>query len=489
MRDRHSSAEVVVVGAGPAGCAAALQLARGGLDVLLLERGGPGRPAAVETAPAGLWPLLQALGLDARVREVGFAPAAGAWVQWAGPARALHEPVAGLQLERARFDALLRQAAREAGVRWLDAAAMPPVPEPDAPAGGAGRAGWQLPLHDGRRLHAAALLWATGRAGPALPGAPASAALVAHWAPGAGPRVGEDTRACVQAGPEGWAWAAPAADGGLTVALFLDPHRLRGLDGAARQALYQQALAHLRLIAPRLAGRTPGPLRVADATPRWRALEIGARAWRIGDAALALDPLSSQGVVGALRGGLQAAAAMRTALRRPADAGLALAFLQARQAQEAERHRQWAAAFQAQAAQAWGTPFWRRGAPAAAPAPWSPGAPVPPLPGLATRLRLDPRARAGRAPVLANGWIVEAPVLDHPGLDGPVAQVQGRAISDWLADLQPQPRVDELLQRWAARIGAPRATALLQGWWRQGVVVEARPGSPAPAHGGPRRPG
>lgn len=475
MRDRHCSAEVVVVGAGPAGCAAALQLARGGLDVLLLERGGPGRPAAVESTPAGLWPLLQALGLEARVREAGFAPAAGAWVQWGGPPRELREPVAGLQLERARFDALLRQAARAAGVRWLDGAAMAPVPEPDAPACGAGRAGWQLPLHDGRHLHARSLLWATGRAGAALPGAPASAALVAHWAPSPGHGADEDRHARVQAGPEGWAWAAPAADGGLTAAWFVDPQQLRGLDAAARRDRYLRALAGFTLIAPRLAGRRPGPLRVADATPRGRELVIGAQAWRIGDAALALDPLSAQGVVAALRGGLQAAAALRTTLRRPADADAALAFLQAQQARDAQRHRQWGAGFQAQAAAAWGTPFWSRGAPAAAPPAAPLRAPARALPGLTTRLRLDPRARQGRAPLLVDGWIVEAPVLDHPALDGPVAQAQGRAVEAWLAALASEPSVGALLQRWAAEAGAAPAMALLQAWWRQGVLVEAGP--------------
>ena len=111
------STEILVIGAGPAGCACALHLARLGHAVTLVERGGMGRPAAVESVPAAVLPWLATLGLAQVVSGAGFLRPTSAWVQWAGPARQVVESQAGFQVERNRFDALLRHAARSAGVQ------------------------------------------------------------------------------------------------------------------------------------------------------------------------------------------------------------------------------------------------------------------------------------------------------------------------------------------------------------------------------------
>ncbi|WP_395698961.1 NAD(P)/FAD-dependent oxidoreductase [Aquabacterium sp.] len=458
----HRSAHVLVVGAGPAGCTAALRMAALGHRVTLIERGGPGRPAAVESAPASLRPLLASLGLQQAVDAAGCCRSSGAWVQWAGSPQRAGEVQSGGLIDRQRFDALLREAACAAGVRLLGAHARAARRAPEG--------GFELPLHDGRLLRADGIVWATGRSGDAAPGERCGAALVGRWS-GDGQPLGHDSR--VQAGPEGWAWAAPQPDGGCTAALFVDAQRLGGLDAAARERLYRDSLAGYGLIASMLRGHLARPLRVADTTPRRAAGTVEPRCVRAGEAAFSLDPLSSQGVAAAMRSGVQAAACLHTMLGRPADTALAQAFLQEQVEREWQRHRRWRAGYDAEAARHFGTPFWAQRAKDAAsrelPAPSV--SPADPLPALDLPIRLDGRSRFQPAPMLEGDWIVAAPALQHPGLPGPVGYVQGQPVADLLAALAPGSSVARVLQAWAARLGAQGAAGLLQSWWRLGVVV------------------
>lgn len=479
MQGLAGSTEVLVVGGGPAGCACAIRLAQLGHAVTVVDRGGPGRPAAVESVPAAVLPLLATLGLQALVTQAGYLRPTGHWVQWAGPARRQAHAQPGFHLERARFDAMLRHAARRAGVQWLVASARPPE------RAGAGR--WHVPLHDGRVWQAEALVLATGHGADGVVGGARCAALVGQWVPaeftdpGAAPgelprRAGAldalDRESRIQAGADAWAWAVPQADGGRTAALFVDARQLAGLTAEARRQRYLDGLAACDLLTPMLRGRRLADLRVADATPRRAARVVEPGLLRIGDAALALDPLSAQGVVSALRSGVQGAVALHTQRRRPHESGVAAAFLQAQQQREVERHARWRATFLAQALAQFGTPFWA-GLAEGAPAGGQPARPAVdrPLPALGATLRLDGRVRFQPMPMLEGDWIVAAPALEHPGLPAPVGQVQGQPVAGLLAAVAPHNSVGRVLQAWTRLIGATAAVSLLQGWWRQGVVV------------------
>ena len=463
---------IAVIGAGPAGCAAAIRLARLGYAVHLVDGGGRGRPLALESSSPALLPLLDALGVDADA--AGVRPSAGTWVQWATPAEAVDAGDAGrpgLRVERALFDPALRRAAALAGAVLLPARARPPQ------RGTGGR--WQVALHDGRRIDAAGLVLATGRAGLAMPGLPPTAALCGHWPAAA--QAGGPTRARVQAIDDAWAWSASGDDGAVSAALFVDSARLKGLDAAARLSLYRTALGRFSLLAPLLRGPAPRALRVADATPRRAALPAEPGLVRAGEAAVSLDPLSSQGLASALRSGLQAAVCLHTMLQRPADAVLARHFHREQVEREALRHALWCAGYHASAAGRFGSSFWVQRAKCAAmaevprvpetslaaPAGPSFGGPAPDTP-----VGLDHRARCDATAQLAGDWIVAAPALQHPGLAAPVGFVQGVAVGHLIHALQsgrPVP-AGRLLQRWSELLGDEGAVALLQGWWRAGVL-------------------
>jgi 2-polyprenyl-6-methoxyphenol hydroxylase-like FAD-dependent oxidoreductase len=122
MDDGPIAADVVVVGGGPAGAAAAIACATQGLRVALCEREPAGRDRPGETLHPGIEPLLGQLGVSDRLAGVVGARHAGIWIQWGGARRL--EPFGsdaggswkGLQVWRADFDALLLTRPREAGV-------------------------------------------------------------------------------------------------------------------------------------------------------------------------------------------------------------------------------------------------------------------------------------------------------------------------------------------------------------------------------------
>lgn len=112
-------ADVVVVGAGPAGSAAALVLARGGADVVLVDRARFPREkvcgdALIPDALAGL----RRLGLLDRVRTAGCSLAGARVVAPGGTVVDLSVEV--MTLPRRRLDHILADAAQSAGARFLE---------------------------------------------------------------------------------------------------------------------------------------------------------------------------------------------------------------------------------------------------------------------------------------------------------------------------------------------------------------------------------
>ena len=118
---REVVCDVLVVGAGPAGCAAAVELARRGLAVQVVEaKRFPRQKVCGEFLAAGAWQPLEALGVADAVRRLAV-PIERLRV-WLGPRRLVE---IGLPLDagpvgitRARFDGLLAAAAERAGAAF-----------------------------------------------------------------------------------------------------------------------------------------------------------------------------------------------------------------------------------------------------------------------------------------------------------------------------------------------------------------------------------
>jgi flavin-dependent dehydrogenase len=112
------SADVVVIGGGPAGAAAARLLAQWDRSVVAIGR-APSRRSLAESLPPSCTKLLDALGVRAAIDAAGFVRASGNTVQWGtGGGQRRSESFlggSGYQVDRVRLDALLNDAAQAAG--------------------------------------------------------------------------------------------------------------------------------------------------------------------------------------------------------------------------------------------------------------------------------------------------------------------------------------------------------------------------------------
>lgn len=365
MSSAHDCAEVfdvAVIGAGPAGGAAAITLARGGRRTLLIERSVSARPRPIETLASGVRPLLALLGATHVLAGQGARLCSGIVSAWSSPSPGpstspRDDPWGGaVHVERARFDTALAQTARALGASLrLGTRVARAWREHDR---------WCLALHDNARAYTTAwahhLIVAVGRASWPLmaPNAPrrrldAALALVAQTLPSDAPV--RDASLLVEACRAGWCYSAPGPDDRLTAVLVSDPDLLDLHDAAARQSsLMNQLPAATRA---RLAG-WPAIERV-DLLPAHverRAPSCGEGWLAIGDAAWACDPLSGRGVERALSAGLAAGEwLLHAPLTSPQlrawqalDEHVFRLFLHERQAQYAS------------AARFMDAPFWRR---------------------------------------------------------------------------------------------------------------------------------
>lgn len=322
------AADVVVIGAGPAGAVAALNLAPF-LRVLVVDRGGEPAARIGENLPAAAGRLLRDMGLYEAFVAQAHAPCQSMRSTWGGPQ--VHETDAirnldgaGWHLDRRRFDAWLREMARERGAAIVDGTMVQGIERGDG-ADRADDAGapWRLALlRDGRPLVAEArfVIDASGRRallGRRLGGGRASRdRLVCGWVFGSDARpeegASEGDATELHAESAGWWYTASLPAGGRVLAFYTDADLPEAGSAHSRDALLARA-ASVPDLARHLAGRgfrADGDYGFCAAHTATQDAMTGPGWLAVGDAALAFDPLSSQGLFNALYTGLAGADAV-----------------------------------------------------------------------------------------------------------------------------------------------------------------------------------
>jgi FADH2-dependent halogenase len=324
--------DAAVVGGGPGGSSAATALARRGRRVLLLERDQFPRFHIGESQLPWTNEVFRALGVDETIAAAGFIRKWGAsfWTldgaveQYADFSEAVETPTPQtFQVPRAMFDELLLRHAEKSGVavrerhRALDAAFDP--------------AGVSLRFADPEgaehTVRVGVVVDASGRAGFLAKklGRHAFDPLLRNIAVHAqyeniprlpGRRAG-DIRMFTR--PDmGWLWLIPLSDTVTSVGAVIP----QAVHRQESKATPEESLTHYLDRTPSAAKLLAAARRVSparfDADYSYLGTELAGDRWvAVGDAAAFLDPIFSTGVLLAMQGGLDVAAAIDAGL----DAG------------------------------------------------------------------------------------------------------------------------------------------------------------------------
>jgi flavin-dependent dehydrogenase len=329
MSSDTASAEVVVIGGGPAGAATAMALTRAGVSTLVVERtDGAGNPIGESLAPSAT-PLLHHLGLFGTFLATKPLPCSANRSSWGADGAMtehhfLNEPYGhGWHLDRPAFNRALLAAAAQAGaVCWLRTSYV------RAERTAAGR--WLILTHGPSGSHeitANLVIDASGRHAVFARQQGARGiyfdrltAIVTMLSP-----TGEmmlDSTTLIEATSDGWWYSALLPAGRVAVAFFSDPDIL-----AAKRAWLASGWATLLEDGEYTRHRVSthgytlnAPLRFTPAGDVLLQPLSGERWVAVGDAATAHDPLSSHGIGSAIAAGQRAATAAVAYLRGNRDA-------------------------------------------------------------------------------------------------------------------------------------------------------------------------
>jgi flavin-dependent dehydrogenase len=447
--------DVCIIGAGPAGNALAIRLAQFGRDVCIIERSVFPRSHIGESLSHGIWPQLDLLGVAGTVAAAGFRPCRTSLVGWAGGVAVRRDfgTSGGLLVDRAAFDALLLNCARTHGVRVMQPAVVRRRTRRDQ--------GWHLEVQCADRicaLNADFLADASGRSA-VLRGRKQCAchrtlALYGYWR---GACLPDEPR--IEAGFDVWYWGLPLPDGTYNAIVFLDGADFRARRAPSLSGTYHALIARSGLMTGCRDARLFGPVRAADATPYLDSDSIDPYSIKIGEAVLALDPLSSSGVQKAINTALAGAVSVNTLLRYPEQGDAAKRFYTTTLSEASDRHRRWAARHYAVAAATRPARFWQTRAADAAAEPER----IPPAIGLRLpchlAVALSPDAMLMPEPCIVGDFIAIKPALHHPHLDRPVAFLGGCEVAELLRPLHPGMALGALMNAWKVPDGSKSAIA------------------------------
>ncbi|BAN49197.1 NAD(P)/FAD-dependent oxidoreductase [Metapseudomonas resinovorans] len=419
--------EILILGAGPAGAAVALGLKRLGYGVRVVSEWR--RFAAVEGVSQRVLDGLRQAGLK-RALACAAAPSPRR-VQWNGDGQSINQECL---LDRPQFDAAIREDLRDAGIEVVEARVLRVESTGD---------GHLIHLDQGEPLRAGFLVEARGRSAPLAGGrlrGPETLSLLNQWQEQPG-----QPGSAVESLADGWAWMARLADGRCYWQITQDagglPPKEQLADYCAQRrgesALVRELFGEAALQPASLHARSSTAILFHEASgPNWL---------RVGDAAMAVDPLSGNGIFQSLSSALQAPAVIITLLQRPERAELARRFHQRRVEHLFLRFARTGRDFYA-LEQRWPEqPFWRDRR------TWPDAEPMHAAADF-SQLRVE------RAPVIHGDGIEEAEVVVTADQPLGIWHLQGIELAPIVRALQR----GELTQALAALPEQPRR--MVQGW-------------------------
>lgn len=407
---------IVILGAGPAGAAVALGLRRLGHDVTLISEWR--RFAALEGVSIRVLEALRNAGLHQALADAALP--SRRQVAWNGEQHAQNTEYL---LDRPRFDRGLREDLRSAGVDVLEGRVLTVH---------SSASGHRIEIDGRPPLTAGFLVEARGRQAPAIGKGrrgPETVSLLNRWqgTPGV-------TASAVESLENGWAWMARRDDGQCYWQWTLDVASAE-LPGKAHLLDYCRQRRHESALARDFFGEALEAdlqLHARSSTAILSPQVCGANWIRVGDAAMAVDPLSGNGIFQSLSSALQAPAVINTLLCKPERLALAQRFHQQRVEQLFLRFARVGRDFYADEQRWVEQPFWQ------ARRQW-PDAEVSHAAADFSALKIE------RAPVLREGWVDEAEVVITADQPLGIWHVQGVEVAPLVRRLMCREPAEQVL--------------------------------------------
>lgn len=296
-------ASILVLGAGPAGTAAAIEAASRGLEVTLLEAAAFPRDHPGEALHPGTRALFGKLRVLEAVEEAGFVRHSGVWIERGGQRQFQAfspgpEQWFGYQAWRARLDSILLERARNAGVRVLQ-----PVRARELVRDGKRVIGV---ISDEGLLEADFILDGTGGSRwlsrqMQMPWQYHSRRLLVQYGYASGECPARDAQPLFRWTGRQWEW---------TARVLPDTYQWTRLMASGEPFARNWLPDEFRRLDP------VGPVRGADATWMSASHFSGSGYFLLGDASATLDPSSSHGVLRALMSGMMAAHLIAEGMRK-----------------------------------------------------------------------------------------------------------------------------------------------------------------------------
>jgi hypothetical protein len=215
------------------------------------------------------------------------------------------------------------------------------------------------------------------------------------------------------------------------------------------------------------------PVRATDASA-WLAEDgVSHMRIRVGDAGIALDPLSSSGVQKAIQSALAGAVTANTILRKPDSAPVAVAFYQSNLEQTSRQHAIWAADRYRAAATRLHSKFWQERATRfdfETSTPERLDAPAGSI-AMDSQVVLSNRIELIELPCIQGEFVVSKRALKHPNLATPVAYVGGHEIVPLLNRIRGRCTVRDVAFSWSDQLPLQSTIEIARWLVQNGMLV------------------